>query len=142
MPTHPHPHLQNCDLTGCELQHANLRGSNLTGAILKEIVAPLHMSQTVNVTTVSSQVEGTPPVVPGQLHQGQGTPPNPSHAQVPQQQPHHHNQPGASPPQLQLLGSEGGAVGGGNSVRVVNGSADDNHHTGNAQEQANQRDTT
>lgn len=43
---------QNCDLTGCDLQHTNLRGSNLAGAILEDITAPLHMSQTVNVTTV------------------------------------------------------------------------------------------
>lgn len=44
---------QNCDLTGCDLQQTNLRGSNLAGAILEDIIAPLHMSQTVNVTTIS-----------------------------------------------------------------------------------------
>lgn len=57
-------HTQNCDLTGCDLQHANLRGSNLAGAILEDITAPLHMSQTVNVTTVHAanlpiQFQGT-----------------------------------------------------------------------------------
>ena len=50
--------LQNCDLTGCDLQHANLRGSNLAGAVFKNIIAPLHMSQTVNVN-VSSTVPPT-----------------------------------------------------------------------------------
>ena len=45
---------QNCDLTGCDLQHANLRGSNLAGTVLDNIVAPLHMSQTVNVTVSSA----------------------------------------------------------------------------------------
>lgn len=48
---------QNCDLTGCDLEHANLRGSNLAGAILKDITAPLHMSQTVNVTTTTSSIQ-------------------------------------------------------------------------------------
>lgn len=42
--------LENCDLTGSDLQHANLRGSNLAGVIFDNIIAPLHMSQTVNVT--------------------------------------------------------------------------------------------
>lgn len=44
----------NCDLTGCDLQHANLRGSNLAGAIFDDIIAPLHMSQTVNVTVANA----------------------------------------------------------------------------------------
>jgi len=46
---------QNCDLTGCDLQAANLRSSNLAGAILDDMVAPLHMSQTVNVTVSTTQ---------------------------------------------------------------------------------------
>ena len=113
--------LQNCDLTGCELQHANLRGSNLTGAILKEI-PPLHMSQTVNVTTVSIQANGS------QQHQHQqpqgqgpavGAPGQPQQPNVLQhhQQP---NQPGASPPHMP--GGEGDIQG--------------DQHIGNTQEQA------
>ncbi len=43
-------------MTGCDLQHANLRGSNLAGAVLVDITAPLHMSQTVNVTTVHTSL--------------------------------------------------------------------------------------
>lgn len=39
---------QNCDLTNSDLRDANLRGANLTGANFSDIVAPLHMSQTVN----------------------------------------------------------------------------------------------
>ena len=50
--------IQNCDLTACDLQQANLRGSNLAGAIFEDIKAPLHMSQTVNVTTISIQGTG------------------------------------------------------------------------------------
>lgn len=49
-----HVSLQNCDMTGCDLQHANLRGSNLAGAIFHNIIAPLHMSQTVNVSINSA----------------------------------------------------------------------------------------
>ena len=45
---------QNSDMTGCDLQHANLRGSNLGGAVFTNIIAPLHMSQTVNVSDLSS----------------------------------------------------------------------------------------
>ncbi len=43
-------------MTGCDLQYANLRGSNLAGAVLEDITAPLHMSQTVNVTTVPTSL--------------------------------------------------------------------------------------
>ncbi|KAM5147734.1 LOW QUALITY PROTEIN: BTB/POZ domain-containing protein KCTD9-like [Callospermophilus lateralis] len=39
--------LENCDLSGCDLQEANLRGSNVKGAIFKEMLTPLHMSQSV-----------------------------------------------------------------------------------------------
>ena len=148
--THPPPPLhmypQNCDLTGCELQHANLRGSNLTGAILKEIVAPLHMSQTVNVTTVSSQPDGTPQQPPPSLAAGHGHAPFPHHAvppaqvQLPQQPHHQHNRPGASPPHLQLpvpggVG-DGGAVGG-----IGNGNGISDLHTGSTQEQGSQEDS-
>ena len=48
--------VQNSDMTGCDLQHANLRGSNLAGAVFTNIVAPLHMSQTVNVSDSSASV--------------------------------------------------------------------------------------
>jgi uncharacterized protein YjbI with pentapeptide repeats len=48
--------LENSDMTGCDLQHANLRGSNLAGAVFTNIVAPLHMSQTVNVSDSSASV--------------------------------------------------------------------------------------
>ena len=41
-------------MTGCDLQHANLRGSNLAGAVFTNIIAPLHMSQTVNVSVSSA----------------------------------------------------------------------------------------
>lgn len=47
-------------MTGCDLQHANLRGSNLAGAVFTNIIAPLHMSQTVNVS-VSSAASMSPP---------------------------------------------------------------------------------
>eukprot|EP00731_Ephydatia_muelleri_P020396 Em0013g123a len=53
--------LENCDLTGSDLQHANLRGSNLAGVIFDNIIAPLHMSQTVNVT-----VQAAPLTLPPQ----------------------------------------------------------------------------
>ena len=43
-------------MTGCDLQHANLRGSNLAGAVFTNIIAPLHMSQTVNVSDSSASV--------------------------------------------------------------------------------------
>lgn len=42
------------------MHQANLRGSNLAGAILEDIRAPLHMSQTVNVTTSSIQGAAQP----------------------------------------------------------------------------------
>ncbi len=74
---------QNCNLTGCDLQHANLRGSNLAGAILEDIRAPLHMSQTVNVTTTvgGQQGAGPPsqnglgPIVQHQILNAAGAPP-------------------------------------------------------------------
>ena len=127
--------LQNCDLTGCELQHANLRGSNLTGAILKEIVAPLHMSQTVNVTTVSIQVDGAHQQQAGQ-GQGQGPAQQPLQQQPPhhppqQQRPHHQGAPTA---QLQQPSGAGRDGGGGN------GSRNGDQHVGHAQEQAQQQD--
>ena len=133
-------------MTGCELQHANLRGSNLTGAILKEIHGPLHMSQTVNVTTVSSQVDGaqTPAHGSAPHHHSQGTapapaPPQQSHPSVP---PHHHhdsNQPGAPPLQLPGDGSREGE-----NVNVAQWNGNDDHHnvTGNAQGQAQLHDNT
>lgn len=65
-----HPTPQNCDLTGCDLQQANLRGSNLAGAILEDIIAPLHMSQTVNVTTISIQGTAAPRAGAGAGGQG------------------------------------------------------------------------
>ena len=133
-------YLQNCDLTGCELQHANLRGSNLTGAILKEIVAPLHMSQTVNVTTVSSQADGmtqqAPPpslLAAGQGHASQHVPPPVQVQQLPQQPHQRHNQPGASPPHVQLPGGGDGIGVDGAAGGMGNGISD--RHTGSAQEQ-------
>lgn len=45
----------NSDLRGCDLQHANLRGANLAGVNFDDIIAPLHMSQTVNVNVSHSQ---------------------------------------------------------------------------------------
>ena len=85
------------------------------------------MSQTVNVTTVSIQVNGS------QQAQGQGTPPaQPQQPNVPQhhQQP---NQPGASPPHVQLPGAGGGGEG------DMNGG---DQHIGNAQDQPQQQDNT
>ena len=71
-------HAQNCDLTGCDLQHANLRGSNLAGAVLEDITAPLHMSQTVNVTTVhANSLLSDGAVVVNQAAVSQGGPPPP-----------------------------------------------------------------
>ncbi len=76
-PTHTQ---QNSDLTGCDLQYANLRGSNLAGAVLEDITAPLHMSQTVNVTTVHANLsDGGVIVNPAAVLAG--APSNPPQAQ-------------------------------------------------------------
>uniref|UniRef100_A0A8D2JWQ6 BTB domain-containing protein n=1 Tax=Theropithecus gelada TaxID=9565 RepID=A0A8D2JWQ6_THEGE len=39
--------LEKCDLSGCDLQEANLRRSNVKGARFEEMLAPLHMSQSI-----------------------------------------------------------------------------------------------